>query len=181
MASVSEGLRSLLRAKLRSALALTGIVIGVGSVITMISIGEIARETTRAQFEALGTDIVTIGNVDGASVAPGRSIVLADALVLADSVPSILDAAPRIELHDGFLYAGKELARGPVHGVTGAFARINQAGDGPGAVHLRFRPPQAVLRAGCGRRGRHAPCRRHARRRWDHRPDGTAVHRDRGA
>ncbi len=121
-----EGLRSLSRAKLRSALALTGIVIGVGSVITMISVGEIARETSRARFEALGTDIVTIGNVDGASIAPGRSIVLADALLLADSVPSILEAAPRIELRGKFHYAGRELDRGAVHGVTRSFARLNK-------------------------------------------------------
>ena len=124
--NVTEGLRSLARAKLRSALALTGIVIGIGSVITMISIGEIARETSRARFEALGTDIVTIGNVDGATVAPGRSIVLADALLLADSVPSILEAAPRIELHDRFHYAGRDLGRGIVHGVTRTFARLNR-------------------------------------------------------
>ena len=124
--NVTEGLRSLSRAKLRSALALTGIVIGIGSVITMISIGEIARAASRAKFEALGTDIVAIGNVDGASVAPGRSILLADALLLADSVPSILEAAPRIELRDRFRYAGKELDRGTVHGVTKSFARLNR-------------------------------------------------------
>ncbi|MXY66782.1 MAG: FtsX-like permease family protein [Gammaproteobacteria bacterium] len=138
MVSVSEGLRSLLRTKLRSALALTGIVIGVGSVITMISIGEIARETTRARFEALGTDIVTIGNVDGASIAPGRSIVFADALALANSVPSILETAPRIELYDGFVHAGKELARGPVHGVTEAFARINRLETAEGRFISHF-------------------------------------------
>ena len=126
MISVPEGLRSLVRAKLRSGLALTGIVIGIGSVITMISIGEIARETTRAKFEALGTDIVTIANVDGASVAPGRSIVLADALILADSVPSIVEAAPRIEVHDRFRYAGRGLGRGVVQGVTKTFAHLNR-------------------------------------------------------
>ena len=123
--NIGEGLRSLFRAKLRSVLALAGIVIGVGSVITMISIAEIARVASRAKFEALGTDIVTIGNVDGASVAPGRSIVLADAILLADSVPSILETAPRIESHGAFLYAGRDLGRGIVHGVTKSFARIN--------------------------------------------------------
>ena len=145
-----EGLRSLSRAKLRSALALAGIVIGVGSVITMISIGEIARETSRAEFEALGTDIVTIGNVDGASVAPGRSIVLADALLLADSVPSILEVAPRIELHDRFLYAGRELGQGMVHGVTKSFARINrlELAQGRFISHLDRHRHFCVLGAG---------------------------------
>ena len=124
--NIEEGLRSLLRAKLRSVLALAGIMIGVGSVITMISIAEIARVASLAQFEALGTDIVAIGNVDGASVVPGRSIVLADALLLADSVPSIVETAPRIESHGAFLYAGRELGRGIVHGVTKPFAQVNK-------------------------------------------------------
>ena len=148
--NVLEGLRSLVRARLRSALALTGIVIGVGSVITMISTGEIARETARAKFEALGTDIVTIGNVDGASVAPGRSIVLADALLLADSVASIVEAAPRIELHDTFFYAGRELDRGIVHGVTRSFARLNrlELAQGRFISHLDRHRHFCVLGAG---------------------------------
>ena len=121
-----EGLRSLYGAKLRSALALVGIVIGVGSVITMISMGEIARATARAEFEALGTDILTIQNVHGASVAPGRSIALADAVRLADSVASLVDAAPRIGLFDTFVHAGRQVGSGPVHGVTASFASVNK-------------------------------------------------------
>ena len=121
-----EGLRSLYGAKLRSSLALVGIVIGVGSVITMISMAEIARATARAEFEALGTDIFTIENALGASVTPGRSIVLADALRLSDAVETIVDAAPRIGLHDTFLHGGRQVGRGAAHGVTASFARLNR-------------------------------------------------------
>ena len=159
--SVSEGLRSLSRAKLRSALALTGIVIGVGSVITMISIGEIARETSRASSRRWEPTLSPSAMSDGASVAPGRSIVLADALLLADSVPSILEAAPRIELRDKFHYAGKELGSGRRSRRDKVLCAPQQAGTGARTVHLPSRSPQALLRGGRGRSRR--PCAAPAR------------------
>ncbi len=121
-----EGFRSLYSARLRSTLALAGIVIGVGSVITMISIGEVARATARAEFESQGTDILTIQNVHGSSTAPGRSIDLKDALLFPAAVESIVDAAPRIGLHGSIVYAGKQIGPGPIHGVTESFVRVNR-------------------------------------------------------
>ena len=123
--NMREGLRSLSRAKLRSALGLIGLVIGVGSVITIISIGEIARETSRAEFDTLGTDILIIESANRSGSAAGQGIALDDALRLPDSVPSIVEAAPRIRLHDTLIYAGKALGEGAVHGVTAQFARVN--------------------------------------------------------
>ena len=43
----------------RSVLAFVGIVVGIGSVIAMISVGEVVKEESVKQFRALGTDIVT--------------------------------------------------------------------------------------------------------------------------
>ena len=123
--NMREGLRSLSRAKLRSVLGLIGLVIGVGSVITIISIGEIARETSRSEFDTLGTDILIIESANQSSSDAGRGITLDDALRVADSVPSIVEAAPRIRLHDTLIYAGKVLGEGAIHGVTGQFARVN--------------------------------------------------------
>ncbi len=55
-----EAFSSLWAAKQRTALVLIGIVIGVGSVISMVSIGQIiAAEATR-EFRTLGTDLVTV-------------------------------------------------------------------------------------------------------------------------
>ena len=58
--SLREAAHSLLRERLRTTLGLLGIAIGIASVIAMISTGEIATGEARRQFEALGTDIVTI-------------------------------------------------------------------------------------------------------------------------
>ena len=54
-----EAARGLTAVRARSILALVGIVVGIGSVIAMVSIGQIVRAEAMKQFEAMGTDIVT--------------------------------------------------------------------------------------------------------------------------
>ncbi|MFP4168588.1 MAG: ABC transporter permease [Desulfonatronovibrionaceae bacterium] len=56
--NIKEALRSLLGAKQRSILALLGIVIGIGSVIAMVSIGTIVQNEALRQFKEMGTDIL---------------------------------------------------------------------------------------------------------------------------
>ena len=91
--SLREAARSLYRARLRTVLGLIGIAIGIASVIAMVSAGEIAKAEARKQFEALGTDIVT---VQVASGYQGAGIRLDEALALAESLPEISTAAPTV-------------------------------------------------------------------------------------
>ena len=56
--------------RLRTLLALIGIVIGIGSVIAMISLGEVAKAMARAEYEALGTDILDHQNCRGEPLCP---------------------------------------------------------------------------------------------------------------
>ena len=60
-----EAFRSLWGARQRSLLALIGIVIGIGSVIGMVSIGNIVQQQVLGQFRDMGIDIVTIRKGDG--------------------------------------------------------------------------------------------------------------------
>ena len=53
-------LRSLISHKLRTFLTALGIIIGVASVISMISIGEGARQQTLSTISKFGTNIITI-------------------------------------------------------------------------------------------------------------------------
>ncbi len=119
-----EARRSLSRARLRTALALIGIVIGIASVITMVSLGEIAREESLARFASLGTDIITIQNPHAGAAGPG--ITLEDAKRLADALPSIAQTAPRIRLHGNFGHAGRSVGSGGMQGVTASFLGINK-------------------------------------------------------
>ena len=116
-------MRSLVRARLRTLLGLIGIMIGIASVIAMISMGEIATAQSRKQFEALGTDIVTI-QMPGQ--AKGAGIALEDALALADALPSIAAAAPVIRASGNFTHAGKRVGSGSMQGVTASFADLNK-------------------------------------------------------
>ena len=62
-------LRALRRNKLRSALTMLGVVIGVGAVIVMVSIGQGASEAVRAQIQSLGTNLMIV--VPGATTSAG--------------------------------------------------------------------------------------------------------------
>ena len=120
--NLREGIRSLYKAKLRTMLALVGVVIGIGSVITMISLGEVAKAMARAEYEAFGTDILIV-QARGKTPMP-----LADALVLTDRVASIRESATRLSAQGRSRYAGKELVYGPIQGITESFARVNRLG-----------------------------------------------------
>ena len=121
--SFREAARSLVRARLRTVLGVVGIAIGIASVIAMISAGEAATAEARRQFEALGTDIVTIQTVDSGRVS---GIELEDALALAKALPSIANAAPVVESDIGFAHNGKRIGNGLAKGVTAAFADLNK-------------------------------------------------------
>lgn len=55
-----EAIRSLLSTKQRSVLALIGIMIGIGSVISLVSIGQIVAAESIREFRTLGTDLAVI-------------------------------------------------------------------------------------------------------------------------
>lgn len=69
--SISTALRAIMANKLRSFLTMLGVVIGVGSVIAMIGIGEGTKKKSLDQIQVMGTNMLTVmpnwrrGNVVG--------------------------------------------------------------------------------------------------------------------
>src|SRR5437763_8966512 len=65
--------RALRRNKLRSALTALGIIIGVGAVIAMVSIGNGAKSQVEAQIASLGENVILIfsGSVTASGVHTG--------------------------------------------------------------------------------------------------------------
>ena len=125
--NLREAVRSLLGAWLRTLLGLIGIMIGIASVITMISMGEIAKFQSRQEFEALGTDILAIRRTNHQANTTGRaSVGLEDALLLAEVLPSVSEAAPRIRAQGPFRFAGKGVGNGSVQGISASFANLNR-------------------------------------------------------
>ncbi len=121
-ANTKEAARSLYATKQRSLLALVGIIIGIGSVIAMISIGTIVKSEALKQFQELGTDFLTIRKI---SSSTGRSSIrLADAVGLPAAVAAISTAAPWIQSFGEFVYAGKQVGSGGMLGVTAPFVAL---------------------------------------------------------
>ena len=112
-ANLREGVRSLLAARLRSVLGIAGIAVGIGSVVTMISTGEIAKAETGKRFASLGTDIVSVAKNNQA----GR-IETGAAIALAEEVDALRSAAPRIQFGGSVTYQGRNAGRATLQGVT---------------------------------------------------------------
>ncbi len=84
--NIKEALQSLSANKMRSLLTILGIVIGVASVIALLSIGEGAGNSITGEIESIGTNVIYIlrGN-DAEEVTNPKELTLRDADALATS------------------------------------------------------------------------------------------------
>ncbi len=97
---IRMALRSLVANKLRTFLTTLGIIIGVASVISMISIGEGARQQTLSTISKFGTNLISIrpGRKKTRHVSSDRVVTLTynDARAIEESVPLITGVAPQV-------------------------------------------------------------------------------------
>jgi putative ABC transport system permease protein len=88
--------------KMRSGLTVLGIVIGIASVITMVSIGQGAQASIAANIEAIGSNliIITPGAQRGAAVSQGRgsaqTLITEDATAIGSTVQGVKAIAPEV-------------------------------------------------------------------------------------
>ncbi len=91
--------RALRRNKLRSVLTMLGIIIGVGAVIAMVSIGQGADAAVQEQIRSLGTDMLMV--VPGATTATGvrsgwggvSTLTVADAQAIKKECPAVKEVS----------------------------------------------------------------------------------------
>mgnify|MGYP003342803003 FL=1 len=87
--------RALARNKMRSSLTLLGIVIGVGAVITMVSLGQAAQRMVEEQIASVGPNLLFVSpgsrNTGGAQLGAGFSATLT-----ADDVDAIMREIPLV-------------------------------------------------------------------------------------
>ena len=95
-----DALGSLKSNSLRSVLTTLGIIIGVGAVIIMVSVGNGARARVNKLIESLGANIIMIrpGSSKGGGVRGGAgsrpSLTEDDASAIQNEIPAVLVAAP---------------------------------------------------------------------------------------
>lgn len=128
LALAKEGLLNLYFSKLRSILALLGILVGTASVVAMVLGGELATHEALKQFQTLGTDLlaVSINNAsseEGAAAGKAENLTLSQALTLSQVDKNILAVAPYTQLFHPIFYEGNAL-NGIILGVTDQFADI---------------------------------------------------------
>jgi putative ABC transport system permease protein len=123
LATLRVALRALRVNALRSMLTMLGIIIGVGAVITMISVGGGAQARVEEQIKALGSNLMIIipGSVTagGARIGTGGAQTLTedDAAAIAREIPEVQVAAPALRGGDQIV-AGASNWSATILGIT---------------------------------------------------------------
>lgn len=122
---IREALGNLISAKLRSFLAILGVLVGTASVVALISSSQLATANALAQFKALGTNLLamTLEGQQDTKTAQQSQLTVADMPKLIKSSPQIVEAAPYINSYETFVFKGQEF-NGQVIGATSLFADI---------------------------------------------------------
>ena len=120
-------LESLRANKLRSALTMLGIVIGVAAVITMVALGRGARTAIQEQIAAMGTDVLTVrpGQGFGSARGPSTRLTVEDAEAVAREASLVFKVAPEISDGGVQIEMGNTNANVRVTGSNADFADVN--------------------------------------------------------
>ncbi len=131
--------------KLRTGLALLGVVIGVAAVISTMSVGRGAQQAITANIEALGTNLLFIRPDAGAA-----TLTLEDANALLDPTlaSSVAEVAPETST-SAQLVAGNENTFTQVRGVTPEYELVRNfpvaSGQFISKIHVENRSEVVVL------------------------------------
>jgi putative ABC transport system permease protein len=125
--------RALARNKMRSALTMLGIIIGVAAVIAMVSIGQGAQASVQEQIASVGTNILFVGggsmNVGGVRSGTGQSnintLTVDDIEAIRREVPSVAMATPSVNARSQLVF-GNQNWNTQVQGVNEQFPQIRK-------------------------------------------------------
>lgn len=126
-----ESISTLTLNKLRTGLAILGIVIGIGSVIALISLGESSQKAIQNQIQSLGSNLLTVfpggQNSGGVRGAAGGSTTLtlndAKAIETSPQITQVKSISPEFT-HRAQVTAGRNNANTQIIGVYPQYANI---------------------------------------------------------
>ncbi|MFK3840891.1 MacB family efflux pump subunit [Serratia sp. NPDC087055] len=124
--SLHMALKAMNAHRLRTALTMTGIIFGIAAVVTVVALGEGAKQRTLENIKGLGTNVVSIypgrDFFDGA-IDSIRTLVPADADALAHQ--SFVDSvSPEVTASDSIRFRSKS-ATASINGVGLDYFRVN--------------------------------------------------------
>jgi len=126
-------LGSLLAHKLRGGLTILGIVIGITSVVSMVSLVEGLNRSMRTQLASLGSDTIRISRYDPAlvigdlpdSLRNRRPFERADARGIRENCPSVGGVTVSKDSRERLHYRGEESRRTRITGIDGDYLRVH--------------------------------------------------------
>jgi putative ABC transport system permease protein len=128
--NIRLSLRGLIDHKFRSFLTMLGIIFGVASVITMLSIGEGAKREAIAKYQDLGVNNIIIREkkmsdeeLEEVRARFSRGLSIQDAEVIREIVPGVLNTASQAEISTEVRFADRSV-KSTVIGITPAFIEM---------------------------------------------------------
>ncbi len=115
--------------RMRSLLTMLGIVIGNASVISLVGVGNGARNLAEGQLSTLGANVLFVfpgtNDTRRQGIEVPKTLVLDDARAIAEQVPSVRRVAPQITLNE-VVQAGANSKSVTVTGVTPEFLEVRR-------------------------------------------------------
>jgi putative ABC transport system permease protein len=137
---IKESISTLTLNKMRTGLATLGIIIGIGSVITLISLGQSGQKSVQNQIESLGSNLLTVqpgsANSGGVRQGFGSSTTLtyddAKALSTSANITTVNKVSPEIARR-AQVTAGRNNENTEIVGVTPAYAEVHKVNISSGS------------------------------------------------
>ena len=154
-ATIKIALRALRRNKLRTALTMLGIIIGVGAVIAMVGIGNGAKAQVQARIAALGQNVIQIfsGSINRGGVFTGfggaGTLTVEDALAIQSEVPGVAAVSPEVR-SGAQLSAGENNWSTQIMGESTDYLIIRQWEIADGAMFTEADERSLRSRIACG-------------------------------
>jgi putative ABC transport system permease protein len=130
---IIESIGTLTLNKMRTGLAILGIVIGIGSVIALISLGQATQKSVEQQIQQLGSNLLTVSpgaqSSGGVRSAAGSNTTLtlddANAIKSSNKVTTIKSVSPEVSRREQVV-AGKNNTNTQIYGVTPTYAQVRK-------------------------------------------------------
>lgn len=130
----SSAVESLSKNKTRTGLATLGVIIGIGSVIALVSLGQGSQQVVQSQIQSLGSNLLTVqpgaANMGGVRQAAGGQTTLTydDAKAIMDQtaqVPDVAKVSPEISRR-AQVTAGRLNTNTQIVGATPAYLEVRK-------------------------------------------------------
>ena len=129
---IKTGIRNLTMNKMRTGLAMLGIVIGIGSVIALISMGESSKRSVQSQIQSIGSNLLTVsptrsttGGIRGMGTVQTLTYDDAEAIMSSAKITTVKSVSPEYSSRSQ-VTAGGNNTNTTIIGVTPDYTEVRK-------------------------------------------------------